>query len=44
MDLHHLHLENAKGLIHMAIFLVVLFKIHVIDRKLSLLEKTVTNK
>lgn len=44
MDLHHLHLENAKGIFHLAIFLAVLFKIHVIDRKLSLLEKTLTNK
>ena len=44
MDLHHFHLESAKGVFHMAIFLAILFKIHVIDRKLSLLEKTVTNK
>ncbi len=44
MDLHHLHLESAKGLIHMVVFLAILFKIHVIDKKLCLLEKTVTNK
>ncbi|GEM_PF-2582969 len=44
MDLYHLHPEHAKGLIHMLIFLAVLFKVHVIDRKISMLEKTVINK
>ena len=34
-----MHIENYKGVFHMAVFLVVLIKVHMIDRKLSLLEK-----
>ena len=44
MHLPHLHLENYKGMAHMVIFLVVLFKIHVIDNKLHSLEKKFVNK
>jgi len=40
----HLHLESYKGLVHMLLFLVVLFRIHVIDRKISLLERNTISK
>jgi len=43
MDLH-LDLENYKGMFHILMVFVVLFKIHVIDRKLSLLEKSFEHK
>lgn len=39
-----MHLENYKSVFHMAIFLIVLLKVHVIDRKLSLLENRFVNK
>lgn len=42
MNMHLI--ENYKGIIHMAMFLVVLFKVHVIDQKLNLLEKKFINK
>lgn len=38
------HLESYKGMFHMAVFFVVLFKVHVIDKKLSMLEKEITHK
>jgi hypothetical protein len=46
MQLHldNVQFENIKGLFHMALILVVLFKVHVIDKKLRLLEKTFTHK
>ena len=44
MHLPHLHLENFKGMLHMAIFFVVLFKIHVIDKKLGMLERKFAHK
>lgn len=34
-----LHLENFKGIAHMLIFFVVMLKVHMIDKKLRLLEK-----
>jgi len=34
-----MHIENYKGIFHMAVFLAVLIKVHMIDRKLSVLEK-----
>ncbi len=40
----HEHAWQYKGLIHMAIFLVALAKVYFIDKKLSLLEKTITHK
>lgn len=39
-----MHIENYKGLLHMIVLFVVIFKIHVIDRKLDLLEKRFTDK
>jgi len=39
-----MQLESYKGVFHMAMVLVVLFKIHVIDRKLTSLEKKFVNK
>jgi len=40
----HLEPENYKGIFHILVVLVVLFNVHVIDRKLALLEKKLTNK
>jgi hypothetical protein len=34
-----LHLGHYKNLMHMAVFFVVMLKIHIIDKKLRLLEK-----
>lgn len=39
-----MHIEHAKGILHLAVVIAVLFKIHVIDRKLGLLEKRFTHK
>ena len=39
-----MHIENCKSIIHVAMVLMVLFKIHVIDRKLGLLEKRFVHK
>ncbi len=39
-----LHIEQYKGLFHMAVVLVAIIKVHAIDRKLGMLEKRVTNK
>lgn len=44
LHIPHLHLEGYKGMLHMAMVFVVLFKIHVIDRKLNFLEKRAVNK
>lgn len=44
MHLSHLDLENYKGIMHMVMFLIVLFKVHVIDKKLNLLERRFVNK
>ena len=46
MHLHigHHNIDGLKDVLHMAIFFIVLLKIHVIDRQLSLLEKRATNK
>ena len=34
-----MHIEHYKGVIHMAMLLIVMVKIHFVDKKLSLLEK-----
>lgn len=39
-----LHIENCKSILHMAIFFVVMLKVSMIDKKLSLLEKRYTLK
>jgi len=39
-----MHLEHYKGVFHMVVFLIVLAKIHLIDKKLCLLEKRFTAK
>ena len=39
-----MHIEHYKGIFHILAVLIVLFKIHVIDRKLGLLEKRFINK
>lgn len=46
MHLHigHYDINGLKDVLHMAIFFLVLVKIHIVDRQLSLLEKRATNK
>ena len=39
-----MHLEHYKGVFHMVVFLVVMLKIHLIDKKLCFLEKRFTIK
>ena len=34
------HIENAKHIFHALIFIIVLVKLHLIERKISLLERT----
>jgi len=34
-----MHIEHYKSIMHMALFLIALVKIHFVDKKLSLLEK-----
>jgi len=40
----HEHIWQYKGLIHMVLFLMIIIKVYLIDKKLSLLEKTITHK
>ena len=39
-----MHIEYYKSVMHMALFLIVLVKIHFVDKKLSLLEKRFIGK
>jgi hypothetical protein len=42
--LDKVHPESCKGIMHMAVFFVVLLQIKAIDRKIHLLEKRFMNK
>ena len=44
IQLDHVHFENYKGAFHMLIFVVALFRVYVIDRRLCFLEKKLKNK
>jgi len=46
MHLHlgHYNIDSLRDVFHLAIVLGVLFKIHVLDRQISLLERRFTNK
>jgi hypothetical protein len=38
----HIHPEHWKGVMHMAVFFIVMLRVHAIDKKLSLLERKFT--
>ena len=38
------HLENVKHIFHGLVFLIVTVKLYLIEREISLLEKTFVNK
>ena len=44
MHIPHLHIESFKGALHLAVVFIVMLKLHLVDKKLSLLERKFTRK